>query len=59
MTSSAVAMQTAQKELTEDEVLLSAETAYWQVVNLKEKVALAEQYLKLLNTLKNDLQNSF
>jgi outer membrane protein TolC len=59
MTSSAVDLQTAQKNLTEDEVLLSAETAYWQVVNLKEKVTLAERYIKLLNTLKNDLQNSF
>lgn len=59
MTGSAVELHSAQKELTEDEVLLSAETAYWQVVNLKEKAALAEQYLKLLNTLKNDLQNSF
>lgn len=59
MTGSAVDLQTAQKELTENEVLLSAETGYWQVVNLKEKVALAEQYLKLLKTLKKDLQNSF
>jgi outer membrane protein len=59
MTSSVVDLQTTQKELTEDEVLLSVETAYWQVVNLKEKVTLAERYLKLLNTLKNDLQNSF
>ncbi|MCI9845523.1 TolC family protein [Flavobacterium pectinovorum] len=59
MTSSAVDLQTAQKDLTEDEVLLSAETAYWQIVNLKGKIALAEQYLKLLSTLKKDLQNSF
>lgn len=59
MTSSVVDLQTAQKVLTEDEVLLSAETGYWQVVNLKEKAALAEQYLKLLKTLKKDLQNSF
>lgn len=59
MTGSAVDLQIANKNLTEDEVLLSAETAYWQVVNLKEKAALAEKYLKLLNTLKKDLQNSF
>ncbi|MCI9845575.1 TolC family protein [Flavobacterium pectinovorum] len=59
MTGSAVDLQTSQKELTEDEVMLSAETAFWQVVSLKEKTALAQQYLKLLNALKKDLQNSF
>lgn len=59
MTGSVVDLKTAQKDLTEDEVLLNAETAYWQVVNFKEKVTLAEKYLQLLNTLKKDLQNSF
>ncbi|WP_149207772.1 TolC family protein [Flavobacterium johnsoniae] len=59
MAGSAVDLQTSQKELTEDEVMLSAETAFWQVVSLKEKTALAQQYLKLLNALKKDLQNSF
>lgn len=59
MTSSIVDLQSAQKNLTEDEVLLNAETAYWQVLNLKEKVVLAEKYLKLLGELKKDLENSF
>lgn len=59
ITSSAIELQHAQKELTEDQVLLSTEIAYWQVVNLKEKVTLANQYLLLLDTLKKDLQNSF
>lgn len=59
MTSSLVDLQSAQKNLTEDEVLLNAETAYWQAVNLKEKVVLAEKYLSLLGELKKDLENSF
>lgn len=59
MTGSVVDLQSAQKNLTEDEVLLSVETNYWQAVNLKEKVILAERYLKLLGELKKDLQNSF
>lgn len=59
MTGSVVDLQSAQKNLTEDEVLLNAETNYWQAVNLKEKVILAERYLKLLGELKKDLQNSF
>lgn len=59
LTSSVIELQNAQKELTEDEILLSTEIAYWQVVNLKEKVALSNHYLILLNALKNDLQNSF
>lgn len=59
MTSSLVDLQSAKKNLTEDEVLLNAETAYWQTVNLKEKVVLAEKYLKLLGELKRDLENSF
>lgn len=59
MTGSLVDLQYSQKELTEDEVLLSAEVAYWQAVNLKEKVVLAEKYIKLLTELKKDLQNSY
>ncbi|WP_281233309.1 TolC family protein [Flavobacterium gelatinilyticum] len=59
MTNSVVDLQSIQKNLTEDEVLLNAETAYWQAVNLKEKVVLAEKYLKLLGELKKDLENSF
>ncbi|AJA67362.1 Outer membrane protein [Myroides sp. A21] len=59
ITSSAIELQHAQKELTEDQVLLNTEMVYWQVVNLKEKVTLANQYLLLLDTLKKDLQNSF
>ena len=52
MTGAAVELQNAQKELTEDEVLLSAESTYWQIINLKEKQTLAENYLKLLKELK-------
>lgn len=56
---SAVELQAAQKDLTEDEVLLNAETAYWQIVNLKEKNVLANEYVRLLNALHTSLKNSF
>ena len=49
----------AQKELTEDEVLLQVETTYWQIVNLKDKVIVAKEYIRLLATLQTTLQNSF
>lgn len=49
----------AQKLLTETEVLLSVEKAYWQVIQVNEKVKLAETFKEMLELLQRDLQNSF
>ncbi|MGY0037346.1 TolC family protein [Pedobacter sp. NJ-S-72] len=57
--SSLLEIQISQRELTVSEVVLKTETAYWQLVNMKEKKVLAEGYIKLLNSLHNDLNNSY
>lgn len=54
-----VDIQKDQKNLTEDEVLLKAETAYWQIINVKNKVGLAKEYIRLLNSLRKDLKNVY
>lgn len=48
-----------QKKLTDTEVLLEVEKAYWQVVQVQEKVKLAEKYGNMLKALHADLQNSY
>ncbi|UPK67004.1 TolC family protein [Chitinophaga filiformis] len=48
-----------QKALTTAEVLLSAESAYWQVVAAKEKIRLAEQYARQLDGLYQELNNAY
>lgn len=59
MAASTVDMQMAQQALAEDEVLLNVETAYWNIVNLKEKNVLARKYALLLAALHKNLKNSF
>ena len=59
ITSSLVDLQNEQKNLTTSEVLLKTETAYWQLIQLKEKKVLAKEYLKLLETLYTDLNNYY
>lgn len=59
ISSTAVDLQMAQKDLTKEEVKLSAETMYWQIVNAKEKIGLAKEYIKLLNQLHTNVKNSF
>ncbi|MBD1262216.1 efflux RND transporter permease subunit [Maribacter polysiphoniae] len=54
-----VALQTFQKQLTQSNVLLQVENTYWQLVNVKGKVDLAQKYQKLLNELLNDLTNLY
>lgn len=54
-----VDIQKEQKALTEDEVLLKTETAYWQIVNMKDKILLAKEYIRLLTALRRDLKNVF
>lgn len=58
-TSSLVELQNSQKVLTTSEVLLNAETAYWQIVSVNEKIVLAKEYNKLLKALLIDLNNSY
>lgn len=48
-----------QKALTTADVLLSAESAYWQVVAAKEKIRLAEQYARQLDGLYQELNNAY
>ncbi|MRX66328.1 efflux RND transporter permease subunit [Maribacter luteus] len=55
----AVDLQTSKKKLTQSEVLLDVETTYWQLVNVKGKVELAQKYQKLLKELLVDLTNLF
>lgn len=48
-----------QKALTMAEVLLSTESAYWQMVASKEKIRLAEQYARQLDGLYQELNNAY
>ncbi|MBP7555346.1 MAG: TolC family protein [Chitinophagaceae bacterium] len=57
--SKAVEIYQGKKAVTEEEVLLAVETAYWQVVQVKEKVLLAHKYKEMLLALRNDLKNAF
>lgn len=46
-----------QLQMQHDDVLYNVEDLYWKVVSVKEKVRLAEQYNRLLDTLVRDLEN--
>lgn len=46
------------RELSATEVLLDVEKAYWQVVQVSEKIVLANTYRKMLESLEKDLKNS-
>lgn len=48
-----------QKVLTESEVLFNVEKAYWQVANMNEKIALANHFKFLLESLQKELTNAF
>jgi outer membrane protein len=48
-----------QKRLSETEVLLKVDKAYWQIVSLNEKIKLGNQARALLDSLAKDLNNSF
>lgn len=54
-----VSIREEQKHLAEDEVLLSVEKAYWQVVQVKEKIKLANRFKAMLDSLRRDLQNAY
>lgn len=59
MAGTAVSLQASQKALTTSDVLLETETSYWQLVSLQEQVLLARKYILLLDTLLQDLNNSY
>ena len=48
-----------QQALTTAEVILAAESAYWQVVSSREKIKLAEQYARHLDGLYQELNNAY
>jgi outer membrane protein len=58
-TAKVVELYESQKNITESDVLLSLETAYWQVAQVKEKITLANKYKEMLLGLHKDLQNSY
>jgi outer membrane protein TolC len=54
-----VEIQEEQKLLTASEVLLNTERAYWQIVQVTEKIVLATKYKEMLQVLQHDLKNSY
>ncbi|MEC5146119.1 Outer membrane protein TolC [Chitinophaga sp. 180180018-2] len=48
-----------QKMLTSTEVLLNVNKAYWQVVQVKEKIVLAHKYHNMLQGLQKELKNAY
>lgn len=54
-----VGIREDQKHLAEAEVLLNVEKAYWQVVQVKEKIKLANRFKSMLDSLRRDLQNAY
>ena len=47
----------AKKQVSESDVIVETDERYWKVISLKEKVTLAEEYLKRLNSLLADVKN--
>jgi outer membrane protein TolC len=50
-------MMQARKKASESDVIVETDKRYWKVISLKEKVKLAEDYLKRLDTLLTDVRN--
>ena len=50
-------MMEARTKISEAEVLLETDKRYWKVISLKEKVELASDYLKRIDTLLTDVRN--
>ncbi|OQP60116.1 hypothetical protein A3860_34880 [Niastella vici] len=59
MAAKGVEITEEQKVLTTADVVLAAESAYWQVVSAKEKIKLAEQFARQLESLYTDLNNAY
>ena len=47
------------RKLQASDVLLETDQAYWNLVSIKEKVALADKYVEMLSALVRDLQNAY
>ena len=45
------------KDIKKSDILMDVEESYWRVISLKEKVKMAEQHHKMLETLVKDLKN--
>ena len=54
----AIEITEGQKAITEAELLLSVESAYWQIVQIKEKIVLAQKYKEMLLQLQKELKNA-
>ncbi|WPQ60261.1 efflux RND transporter permease subunit [Chitinophaga sancti] len=54
-----VEIKETQRVLTSSQVLLNVETAYWQVIQVQEKIILANRFRDMLKVLHQDLQNSY
>lgn len=54
----AIEITEGQKAITEAELLLSVESAYWQIVQVKEKIVLAQKYKEMLLQLQKELKNA-
>jgi len=52
-------MMEAKKNVSQSEVIVQTDKRYWKVISLKEKVKLAEDYLKRIDTLLVDVQNLY
>lgn len=58
-TAKGVEIYEEQKVMTETEVLLNVDKAYWQVVSIQEKIKLGERFGILLDSLNQDLTNLY
>ncbi|MCX2429647.1 TolC family protein [Pedobacter sp. GR22-10] len=54
-----VEISETQKKLTASEVELNVDKAYWQVIQVKERIKVANQYRDMLQALEKDLKNAF
>lgn len=52
-------MMEAKKDVSQSEVVVEVDERYWKVISLKEKVKLAHDYLKRIDTLLGDVQNLY
>lgn len=55
----ALAIRQEQKAMTQAEVLLEVEKAYWQVVQVQEKLVMANKFKQMLQALRADLKNAY
>ncbi|NML41109.1 TolC family protein [Chitinophaga sp. G-6-1-13] len=54
-----VSIQQEQKALSTADVLFNVNKAYWQVVQVKEKIVLAQKYQEMLQGLQRELKNAY